>query len=211
MNLTEKTKNHLLLGSAVFGMLVAFPMAFYQIGKSTADSVSVTLKEIEVPVIKEVKIDVTRGVPLKDLDLMATTIYYEAGNEINQGQLAVGHIINNRYKFDESCGSIAEVVKESFQFSMWNPSDPSSDKAEEMVLNPQKIENKDINIKKYSIAWKAAYDVLTGESKDMTGGSTMYLNPDVLDKLPDWFKACQNTIQIGNHHMCYYDMNFCKK
>jgi len=156
-------------------------------------------------------VETVKGVRMSDIDAMSFTIWGESKLQPYEGQLAVAHTIKNRKRFDETCDSISEVVKEPFQFSIWNKTDPSYNLVTDLTINPHKIIEDDKMRKQHAISWKIAYDVLTGDSKDPTNGATMYLNPKVVKKIPDWFKVCENTIQIGDHHFCYYDGNFCDR
>jgi len=204
----QKRKQKMFKYGGVMSAVIAIFTVGILIGQN---DVTVITAEVEKPVIVKEVVETIKGVNSHDIDSMAVTVYGESKFQIYDGQVAVAHTINNRYKMDASCGSIAEVVREANQFSIWNKNDPSYELVENMVLNPQELEDDDLTRKRHAVAWKIAFDVLTGRSKDPTGGATMYLNPKAVKKIPEWFKVCKDTVQIGDHHFCYYDGNYCDR
>ena len=193
----------------VLGVL-AIPIGIFNLGIILGrEDVTVVTDRVEIPVIQQVKIESHKGVSDVDIQDMALTIMYEARSESYVGQSAVGHVMKNRLEYDKSCTTIGEVVTEPYQFSVYNENDLNRVKIINHKLNPHKMSDRDS--KEYAIAWKIAHDILTGLSKDPTDGATMYLNPKTVTKIPEWFKLCKNTKQIGQHHFCYYEAGFCKR
>lgn len=203
----SKRRNHMLYKASTAVLVVSCAWAFgVTHGKK---DVTVITPEVEKVVIQEQTVERFKGVQVSDISNMAVTIMYEARSETMRGQLAVGHVINNRFKYDESCDSISEVVKEPYQFSVWNKNDPNYPKIVGMQLYPDNAT--DVSQKEYAIAWKVAVDVLTGNTKDPTNGATMYLNPKKVDIKPEWFKVCTSKQVIGEHTFCYYESGFCDR
>jgi spore germination cell wall hydrolase CwlJ-like protein len=111
---------------------------------------------------------------------MAEALYFEARGEGVKGMTAVAHVIKNRMK-KHSMGVYAVVMKEK-QFSY--------------------TARKDLTIRdavKYSEAKVISALVLTGNSKDITNGSTHYVAPKRLTKMPRWTKVLEQTLAINNH------------
>ena len=62
-----------------------------------------------------------------DRDVLVRTLYGEAGNESEAGQIAVIHVIRNRLLRGPAKrfgGTPAEVCQKPWQFSCWNANDP---------------------------------------------------------------------------------------
>lgn len=62
-----------------------------------------------------------------DRDVLIRTLFGEAGNESDAGQIAVVHVIRNRLLRGPASrfgGTPAGVCQKPWQFSCWNPGDP---------------------------------------------------------------------------------------
>ncbi len=111
---------------------------------------------------------------------MAEAVYFEARGEGTKGMYAVAHVIKNSVV--SSGKSVTEVVMKAHQFSY--------------------TQRKSLDITEgdvYSEALVVSAKVLSGLSKDTTKGSTHYVAPKRLKKMPAWTKKLTETIAINNH------------
>ena len=72
-----------------------------------------------------------------DRDVLTRTLYGEAANETEAGQIAVIHVMRNRLLRGPASrfgGTPAEVCQKPWQFSCWNPNDPQ--RARLLSLDP---------------------------------------------------------------------------
>lgn len=122
-----------------------------------------------------------------DLEVLARTIFGEAGGEPEEGKRAVGHVVLNRFRSEKwfSAGTIAGVCQKKAQFSCWTPADPVYHK----MLNA--------GLPALGPAFDAAYSVLHGSSTDPTDGSTHYYAVSIQE--PVWARGHTPVIQIGHH------------
>ena len=111
---------------------------------------------------------------------MTEAVYFEARGEGVKGMFAVAHVIQNRVIKNSS--SVTEEVMKDSQFSY-------TDRKDFSITEPDK----------YREAMVVSAKVLTGLSKDVTKGSTHYVAPKRLKKMPRWTKALTPTIAINNH------------
>ena len=132
---------------------------------------------------------------LTEQQLLAATLAAEAGGEGTRGMQAVGNVIMNRTKANyRGDGTVSEVITAPSQFSAWNNASPASYVA------------KNENSSTYQQAYVIAGQLLSGQSGDITGGATSYLNVPLTAKinngrLPSWYTQNTNkvTTKIGNH------------
>jgi spore germination cell wall hydrolase CwlJ-like protein len=121
-----------------------------------------------------------------DVDLVAETAFYEARSEGFRGMSAVAHVIVNRHRKDPEAfgGSIREVVLRQAQFSVWNRGGAAR------RGNPRPGDEH------YELARKAAWQAMTGVTKDPTGGATYYYERSIR---PGWARRMVVTARIGRH------------
>lgn len=111
---------------------------------------------------------------LTDQEVLALTLYGEARGESIEGQIAVGCVIRNRLTAKEG---YKEVCLSPYQFSCWNSSDPNYP-----ILNglAEKLTNDEqITMPIYWQCNFVANDIISGITKDVTGGSKNYLTNDL--------------------------------
>jgi N-acetylmuramoyl-L-alanine amidase len=128
-----------------------------------------------------------KEVSFKDFEVLARTIFGEAGGESWRGRVAVAHVILNRLKSKKwfSAPTIAEVCQKPWQFSCWNAGDPVREKMMKAAGTS------------LSGSMAAALDALTGVEKDPTNGATHYY-ADYIDP-PKWAEGKKPTVKIGRH------------
>lgn len=114
---------------------------------------------------------------------MAEATYYEARGEGWEGMKAVASVIKNRVESSKFRNSVVEVVERPWQFSYVHEIGDKSPK----------------DVHSYKKALVVSYRVLTGKVQDNTMGSTHYLAPKKLKKLPRWAKEFERTVVINDH------------
>jgi len=126
---------------------------------------------------------------MRDIDILARTIWGEARGEGRQGMEAVADVVMNRFHSTAwyTAPTVAGVAMKKFQFSAWNPNDPNYDKLINVTTkNPD-----------FALALEIAREAINGKLQDNTGGATHYyadtINP------PSWTQGAVQTAQIGNH------------
>jgi len=137
----------------------------------------------------------------KDIDILARTIFGEARSEIWEGQIAVAWAIRNRVvmdlwsdkKRDWWGEGWAEVCLKKWQFTCWQ------DHNRELMIAVT------LDDAAYAQCQMAALSVVKGLFPDNTWGSTFYLNPKAVEKMPTWSfyengKPRTPHCVIGNHH-----------
>ena len=122
----------------------------------------------------------------KDIDILGRTIFGEARGESTDGQIAVGHVVLNRYRSNKwfAGKTIADTCQKAFQFSCWNPSDPNCT----LILNA-----KERTLTPY---WALADKIIRGEFADNTNGATHYHTKAIK---PKWARGKLPCAEIGNH------------
>ena len=126
---------------------------------------------------------------MRDIDILARTIWGEARGEGREGMEAVASVIMNRYRSEAwySAKTIAGVAMKAYQFSAWNQDDPNYDQ----MIN---VTDKDPD---FALALEIAREAISGSLDDRTGGATHYyatwINP------PTWTQGATETVQIGKH------------
>jgi spore germination cell wall hydrolase CwlJ-like protein len=125
-----------------------------------------------------------------DIEILAKTIYGEARGEGEDGRLAVGHVVLNRFKSDRWYGreTIAETARLPWQFSCWNANDP----------NRAKLEAVDLDDPDYQHCMYAALGAVLGYLPDNTGGATHYYAYDVVER-PKWADPAKSAGRINRH------------
>lgn len=127
-------------------------------------------------------------VPLTENDVaqiqcLAENAYFEAGNQSEEGKLAVTNVVMNRLKDDRfpktPCDVIYERVKGVCQFS-WVCKDRRSIG----------------DIKQYKISYRVARDVYLNQREDNTMGANFY-HADYVR--PGWASRFMKTVKIQNH------------
>lgn len=119
----------------------------------------------------------------KECSKMAEAAYYEARGEGWNGMKAVANVIKNRVESSKFKNSVIDVVNRPWQFSYVH-----------------EIGNKvPRDVHSYKKALVISHRVLTGKVEDNTMGSTHYLAPKKLKKLPRWANEYQRTVAINNH------------
>lgn len=116
---------------------------------------------------------------------LAEAIYYEARGEPLSGQIAVAWVILNRVNSPRFPATVEEVVNQPYQFSYLN--------AGKMPVSYPEFES-------YKLAKKIATGVLHGTILDPSNGSTFYLNPKKLKRLPKWVHQFKQVAVLGNHN-----------
>jgi spore germination cell wall hydrolase CwlJ-like protein len=120
-----------------------------------------------------------------EIDCLAKNIYFEAGNQSDDGKLAVALVTMNRVHSKNFAGSICDVVKEKSakvcQFSWW--CDGKS----------HKILERKVYEKSQQVAMFVYLNY--GKVTDITRGATFYHTSYVK---PSW-KNLNKTISIGQH------------
>lgn len=116
------------------------------------------------------------------------TLWQEVRGETEDGRRAVAHVIVNRLKAKTYGDTLASVVLAPYQFSGWNANDPNR-------ISVTKIKDDDpvlVDLR------NILSDVVTGTSKDPTGGATFYY-PQSIPKPPPWAAKMQPCGKFGNH------------
>lgn len=111
---------------------------------------------------------------------MSEALYFEARGEGKRGMHAIANVITNRMK--ESGLTAYQVITKPKQFS---------------YLGRKSFTITDAD--SYRVAQLLAVDALTGKLADITKGSTHYVAPKKLKRVPKWTKTFPKTIAINDH------------
>jgi hypothetical protein len=146
---------------------------------------------------------VSKQVDAKQLNCLAQTIYYEAGNETLNGQAAVARVVINRIKYgfaNTPCNVVYQIT--------------SLTKIDEETMEAYKVkvcqfswvcENKpkpNINDPRYQRSLKVAYEVLANDAyTDIVPKSALFFHNLTVDPL--W--PYKQVARIGNH--IFYSKN----
>lgn len=131
----------------------------------------------------------------KQIECLATNIYFESAVESREGKRAVAHVTLNRLDDPAYEFSLCKVVQESFlpgtkacQFS-W-----TCDGKSDVVPLDTKAE-----ARRYQECVEEAIFAYFGLTEDPTRGATFYYNPALAD--PKWARSAKlkETVVIGNH------------
>lgn len=133
-------------------------------------------------------------------EIMALTVFGEARGESIDGQVAVAHVILNRFTANpKKYKTLANVCLEPLQFSCWNDSDPN--KAKLIELSKQFINNNVTNPILKQIYY-ICMGVIGNHLLDNTNNSVNYLALALFNsnKKPSWAKSPRTIPKIiGNH------------
>jgi len=127
-------------------------------------------------------------------DWLARTCWGEARGEGKAGQRAVASVILNRIEHRRYPSTVQAVVRQRWQFSMWNAGEPNG-------IAASAVTDADAQFRS---CLEVADEALTGRLVDATGGATLYYSPSAMrppGSVPsDWnFDVLRFTVQIGKH------------
>lgn len=138
---------------------------------------------------------------LRDIDILARTLYGEARGEYAHGEggiaslIAVGNVVMNRLKARSWYGTtIQEICQKPWQFSCWNERDPNRD-----ILIHGKIVDP-----VFCVCQHVATKVAGEEWPDLTKGSDHY-HAVTVPQLPLWAKGKIPKVRIARH--VFYQLN----
>ena len=112
---------------------------------------------------------------------VAEAVYFEARGDGVSGMHAVANVIMNRAK--ASGESPYQVVVKPKQFSYLARKDLTIDDHES-----------------YDVALRIAALAVTGKLPDITNGSTHYVAPKRLVRIPKWINEMERTVVLNDHH-----------
>lgn len=125
-----------------------------------------------------------------DIEILARTIYGEARGEPQDGKLAVGQVMVNRFRSTKGQfakdDTIATVCLRHVQFSAWTVGDPNFEEIQRVALNSVVFRR----------CWRAALDALDTDIPDLTEGSLHYCT---LRARPRWAAGHAPVVVIGGH------------
>lgn len=117
---------------------------------------------------------------LKECQLIAEAIVYEARSESDSGKLKVASVILNRADHNRFPNSISQVIHQPYQFSYLRD------------MHKQQTPSK--------YDWDVAYDVANyALDGNRNTEALFYLNPDVVKVLPKWALVYSYLETEGNH------------
>ncbi|MDQ4087398.1 MAG: cell wall hydrolase [Pseudomonadota bacterium] len=139
----------------------------------------------------------TRQTRAEDIDVvdarwMALTMWGEARGGGEAAMRAVGHVIDNRRRAGVHSRYVTDTVSEAFQFSCWNPGDPNRT----AMMNIDSLAPNSEDYRMWRLARRLAEEILSGGSRDPTGGALFYHTAAVA---PRWSAGVAPTAQIGSH------------
>ena len=118
-------------------------------------------------------------------ELLARTIYAEAGNQPLAGQIGVGAVVNNRIASPNFPSSYHDTILANRQFSPFNAYNDGTGS----IPGPAPASVNEL-----------AARIIAGDYEDPTGGALNFANPEYSDasNLP-WIHGMSNQVQIGDH------------
>ena len=125
-----------------------------------------------------------------DVITMARTVWGEARGEGHAGEVAVAHVILNRFNSKEwfAGKTLAETCTKPYQFSCWNTSDPQH----------QAVARAESDTPGMADCLQAVMEAIQNPAGDPTMGATHY-RADYIDP-PAWAKPpAVETVKIGRH------------
>jgi spore germination cell wall hydrolase CwlJ-like protein len=122
----------------------------------------------------------------EDIYWLTCTIVQEAGAEPYEGKLGVAWSIMNRVH--KRGQRVLQVVLAPWQYSCYNTTSPTR---KLLVTRTQAT---------WDACYKAAQSAFHASEPDPCFGSTHYLRPDVLKRLPDWYRRDLVRAILGHHH-----------
>ncbi|MDR1026361.1 MAG: cell wall hydrolase [Lactobacillus sp.] len=129
---------------------------------------------------------------MKEVEILAKTIYGEARGESVSGKEAIASVVLNRVNFARSKGGYwwgstpQEVCLKLWQFSCWNKDDP----------NFVKLQRLDDSDDVYCTCKRIAYRAFAGLVEDKTNYATHYHTKNIR---PKWAFGKIPSATIGNH------------
>lgn len=114
----------------------------------------------------------------KQLDCLTSTMWFEAGNQPEEGKIAVAEVVLKRLEMDPYLGSICAVVTQPYQFSFVRKGQVPRPPVEQLAL----LE-------------KLAKAVVDGEVRSSVRGAT-HFHADYVN--PQW-RGTKRLGQIGDH------------
>jgi spore germination cell wall hydrolase CwlJ-like protein len=116
------------------------------------------------------------------------TIWQEARGESYDGKCAVGEVIRNRMKRRyTSDGTVLGTTLRPFQFSGWNTQDPNR-------IPALRLDDSDPLVQECKRAWQDS------ENTNFSKGAVLYLNPEAVNRMPDWVANTVRVAIVGAHH-----------
>ena len=145
-----------------------------------------------------------RIITVKDLTIMALTVFGEARGQMQEGQLAVACVILNRWGnpgwWSRNKGdgikddTIEAVCRDPWQFSCWNKDDPNF-----AILNNQSVYKRNDFVRIRAMCESLIFDINNGKNYyDPTNGSDHYCTVAVIAKTK-WARNKSPEIVIGGH------------
>mgnify|MGYP000878876526 CR=1 FL=1 len=128
----------------------------------------------------------------KDLDCLATNIYFEARGEPHLGKIAVAHVTLNRVKSKSFPNDICGVVYQAKTNSRGTPIRHQCQFSWYCDGKLEVIDEKD----KYEEIRKLAEEILSEQQEDVTHGAEFYHSVKVS---PFWRTAFTQTVVINDH------------
>jgi spore germination cell wall hydrolase CwlJ-like protein len=137
------------------------------------------------------------AIPAADIDVvdahwMALTMWGEARSGGEAAMRAVGHVIDNRRRSGAHGIYATETVSEAWQFSCWNKGDPNY----KAMLNVDALRPDSDDQRMWLAAKRVAEEILSGQSRDPTGGALFYHTAAVS---PRWSAGLIPDRVIGGH------------
>lgn len=118
-------------------------------------------------------------------DCLIENVLHEARGEPLEGQLAVIEVVLVRSARSDFPDSACSVIEDPYQFSWLNPGAVTGEiKPEERAEAAQLV---------FSYVYKRNFP------KSSVFGATNYLNPDKVERLPDWYFNYEYVGKIGSH------------
>lgn len=132
----------------------------------------------------------------QELDVVARTIWGEAGDLGEDAMRAVAAVIATRRRFGKWWGrSATEVCLRSYQFKCWDVSSPAIDR-----LRSIGVDNESFRLAS-SLA-KKALDPACGITPDRSKGATHY-HPEWVVPVPEWARGKESCYRVGG--LCFYN------
>lgn len=158
----------------------------------------ITSKLLLVAALSAPVAELPDNVNLKQVECLATAVYYEAKSEPLKGQIAVAEVTMNRVANSKFPNTPCKVVK----FAVKSKKSGKLVCAYSWFCHKKEVAirfaKKNISaIKQYKRATEVAIKVLSGEVKEHTDGATHFFNPRLAN--PRWKRRMVRTVVIGNH------------
>ena len=167
------------------GALALFSAVFLSIPTGASDMSKVII--LRIP--QEMVVERGKTVDKKELDCMASNIYFEASTQERIGKIGVAQVTMNRVWSPEFPNSVCEVVyqgpknkknKRLCQFSWYCDGKPD-------IIRNKRVWRECVYVAKY---------VILGGVPDITYNSTHY-HADYVQ--PWWAKKMEKTVKLGDH------------